>query len=168
MRRILDRGLTVERNVATAPWNQLEGDRIIAVQAHQFFCSRGCAHGLDLDDWLNAEQELASQADDVLIAQSESGFDISISAREERKCIVLSIAPSSLLVLWSNDGTERSERENGIPLSTLSLFHLPEVTDPENAEVTFRDGRVWLRLTYARESEERAPREPETVGAGAV
>lgn len=30
----------------------------IAVRAYEFFLQRGCTHGRDLDDWLQAEREL--------------------------------------------------------------------------------------------------------------
>jgi hypothetical protein len=147
MRSNPDRGPAVETRIATALWNQYERDRIIAVRAHEIFCSRGCEDGLDLDDWRIAEQELASHADDVLIAQSEAGFDISIAGRPERRSIVLSIAPSSLLVVWTNE--THNAREDDTPQSTLSLFDLPDAIDPENVEVTFREGRVRLSLSYA-------------------
>jgi hypothetical protein len=59
-------GPTVERKIATALWNQDERDRIIAMKAYELLCSRGCEHGSDLDDWLSAERELSSAADDVM------------------------------------------------------------------------------------------------------
>ena len=58
-----------------------------------------CKQGSDLDDWLSAERELSSAADDVLITQSEAGFDVSIAERAQEDRIFLSIAPSSLLIL---------------------------------------------------------------------
>jgi hypothetical protein len=33
-------------------------DRDIARRAFEIFCERGCEHGHDLDDWLQAEREL--------------------------------------------------------------------------------------------------------------
>jgi hypothetical protein len=164
MRFTFDRGLTVERRIATAFWNQHERERIIAEKAHKVFCSRGCEHGFDLDDWLTAEQELSSQADDVLITQSEAGFDISIAERVAQVCIVLSIAPSSLLILWIKGEMDASE-QNRSTHSTLSLASLPETIDPEKAEVTFRDDRVWLHLPYVDNS--YSPSESDTSAPGA-
>ena len=48
MRCYLGRGVTVERRIATAVWNQEERERIIALRAHDVFCSRGCEHGFDV------------------------------------------------------------------------------------------------------------------------
>ena len=144
----LGHGLAVERRIATALWNQQERDRIIAAKAHEVFCSRGCEHGFDLDDWLKAEQELASQSDDVLITQSEAGLEISIAERAEQRCIVLSIAPSNLLILWTHGETDTSEQDAITLHPALNLASLPETTEPEDSEVSYRDGRVWLRLPY--------------------
>ena len=146
MRCSLGRGLTVERRIATALWNHQERERIIAMRAHEGFCSRGCEHGFDLDDWLKAEQQLESEADDVVIRQSEAGLDISIAERAEQPRILLSIAPSSLLVLWTREDTNNGGEEPDVRRSTLRLTPLPQPADPERAEVTFRDGRMWLHL----------------------
>lgn len=144
----LGQGLTVERRIATALWNRHERERIIAVKAHEVFCSRGCEHGLDLDDWLRAERELSPEADDVMLNQSAAGFEITISTRVEQACIVLSIAPASLLILWATGETDMSGQNASIQHSTLNLVSLPEAADPGKSEVTFRGGRVWLYLPY--------------------
>ena len=135
--------LTVERRIATVLSNQQERDRIIALKAYEAFCRRGCEHGADLDDWLNAERELSSEPNDVSMTTSEGGIEISIANRVHQDRIFLSIAPSSLLVLW--DGAEVDSSGDN---STLSLVSLPEVTDPARAEVTYCDGRLRLRLPY--------------------
>jgi hypothetical protein len=145
-------GPTVERKIATALWNQDERDRIIAMKAYELFCSRGCEHGSDLDDWLSAEREQSSEADDVVIMQSEVGFDISIAERARQERILLSIAPTSLLILWTGAGTNSSEQDANP--STLRLASLPEPTDPARAEVAYRDGRVWVHLPYVGNASE--------------
>ena len=148
-------GPTVERRIATALWNQDERDRIIAMKAYELFCSRGCEHGSDLDDWLSAERELPSAADDVLVTRSEVGFEISIAERARQERIFLSIAPSSLLVLWTGGGTNSNEQNLNFQSSTLSLASLPEPADPARAEVTYRDGRVWVHLPYIGNASEQ-------------
>ena len=57
------------------------------MKAYELFCLRGCEHGSDLDDWLSAERELSSEADDVLVRQTEAGFEISIAERVEQDLI---------------------------------------------------------------------------------
>jgi hypothetical protein len=145
-------GPTVERRIATALWNQDERNRIIAMKAYELFCSRGCEHGFDLDDWLSAEREQSSEADDVVIMQSEVGFDISIAERARQERILLSIAPISLLILWTGAGTNSSEQD--AKPSTLRLASLPEPTHPARAEVAYRDGRVWVHLPYVGNTSE--------------
>jgi len=101
--------LSVERRTATALGNERERERMIAVKAHESFCSRGFEHGVDLDDWLNAERELSPEASDVVITETKAGFDVSIAERPEQACIALSIAPSSLLILWTGDRLTSAE-----------------------------------------------------------
>jgi hypothetical protein len=33
----------------------------VARRAYELFCARGCAHGSDLDDWLQAEREVRTR-----------------------------------------------------------------------------------------------------------
>jgi hypothetical protein len=101
--------LTIERRIPTALGNERERERMIAMKAHEIFCSRGFEHGFDLDDWFNAERELSPEASDVVITETKAGFDVSIAERPEQACIALSIAPSSLLILWTGDRLTSAE-----------------------------------------------------------
>jgi hypothetical protein len=83
-----------------------------------------------------------------MVTRSEAGFNISIAERAQQEHILLSIAPSGLLVLWTGAGTNSSEQDTNFQHSTLSLASLPEPADPARAEVTYRDGRVWVHLPY--------------------
>jgi DUF2934 family protein len=162
MRCDLGRGVTVERRIATAVWNQEERERILALRAHDVFCSRGCEHGFDVADWLRAEQELSSEADDVLLTQSTTGLEISIAERIEQACIVLNMAPSSLLILWTRNEPGDGEQRPVIQHSSLNLVSLPEAVDPEKADVAFREGRVWLHLPFVSQRDSLS--EPATAG----
>jgi Protein of unknown function (DUF2934) len=146
---------TVERRIATAPWNQDERDRIIAEKAYELFCLRGCEHGSDLDDWLSAERQLSAAADDVMVTGSEMGFDISIAECAHQDRVFLSISPSSLLVLWTGAEMTSSEQDASFQCSTLSLASLPKPADPERAEVAYSDGRLWVHLPYVRNASEQ-------------
>ena len=118
------------------------------MKAYELFCLRGCEHGSDLDDWLSAEREFSSEADDVVVTQTEAGFEISIAERAEQDLIFLSIAPTSLLILWTKAELHLSEQNTNFHGSTLSLTSLPEPADPARAEVIYRDGRVRVHLPY--------------------
>ena len=147
----LDRELKVEKRLATALWNQQNREQIIAKKAYEIFCSRGCEHGFHLADWLTAEQMLSTQLDDVQVAQSDRGFEISINSiadRAEAARIVLSIAPQNILVLWAMAETTSGEQDTDIRYSYLNLLSLTEAVDPKKAEVSFRDAQVWLCLPY--------------------
>lgn len=135
------------------------------MKAYELFCSRGHEHGSDLDDWLSAERELSSEVDDIVITQSEVGFDISIAERPQQERIFLSMAPSSLLVLWTGGGPNSSEQNTSFQRSTLSLASFSDRTDPSRAEVTYRDGRVWVHLPYGSNvSEPDTPTSEPRVG----
>jgi hypothetical protein len=156
MRCDMGRGVTVEKRIATAIWNQNERERIIALRAHDVFCSRGCEHGFDVADWLRAEQELSSEADDVLQQQSTEGLEISIAQRIEDACIVLNMAPSSVLILWTRSHPSDGEQGPVIQHSSLNLVSLLETVDPEKADVALREGRVWLHLPLVDQGEAAA------------
>jgi Protein of unknown function (DUF2934) len=158
--------LTVEKRIATALWNQDERERFIALKAYEAFCLRGCQHGSDLDDWLTAERELSPEADDVVITHSGSVVDISIAERPQQPCIVLSIAPSSLLILWTGDDTDPMAQNGAVHHSTIALVSLPETKNPETTEVTYHDGRVRLRLPNAEDTRSSLEEEATTLPSG--
>jgi hypothetical protein len=49
---------TTESNVPVENQSADLADRDIARRAFELYCERGCQHGHDLDDWLQAEREL--------------------------------------------------------------------------------------------------------------
>jgi hypothetical protein len=48
----------------------LPSEQEIAARAYEIFLSRGASHGHDLDDWLQAEQELTAEIADTTKARS--------------------------------------------------------------------------------------------------
>jgi len=154
--------LTVERRIATGLWNHDERERFIALKAYEAFCLRGCQHGSDLDDRLAAERGLSPEADDVVITHSGAAVDISIAQRPKQPCIVLSIAPSSLLILWTGDDTDPMAQNIDVHRSTIALVSLPETGNPETTEVTYRDSRVRLRPPNAEEAHSPLVEEADT------
>ena len=77
-------------NPSDEPLGSANVSELIAARAHEMFQSRGGEHGRDLDDWLQAEQEvraslsgetlLSPAADEQLAAKA--GAATSLSARE--------------------------------------------------------------------------------------
>jgi hypothetical protein len=141
--------LTVERRVAIALGNEDERERIIAMKAYELFCLRGCEHGSDLEDWLNAERELSLESDGVRIEKSDAGLEVSIGGKQAQNGhIFLSIAPSSVLIFWSEAQVESGPEDVSPSRSTLSLLSLPALADPAGAEVTYKDDCVRVHLPY--------------------
>jgi Protein of unknown function (DUF2934) len=145
----LTSGLTAEKRVATDLWNQNERQRLIAKKAYEAFYSRGYEHGLDVEDWLTAEHALSAAADDFTINETDKGFDISLGTRPEKRHLILHIAPSSVLALWTAHHTDAAEQNGEFQTSGLSVAVLPENIDPAGAEVGYRDDRVSIHLPYA-------------------
>ena len=53
--------MTKEENIAQASDSQVLIEDAVRERAHQLFEQRGFEHGHDLDDWLEAEAEVASK-----------------------------------------------------------------------------------------------------------
>lgn len=52
---------TLSANAAAVAVFQPQHEEI-ALRAYQFFVQRGCAHGRDLEDWLQAEREVLAKS----------------------------------------------------------------------------------------------------------
>lgn len=113
-----------------------------------------------------AGRELSPETNEVVITRREAGFDVSIAERAEQPLIFLNIAPSSLLILWIRDKTDSSEQDANTRHLALSLASLPRPVDPEKAEVTYGDGRVWLHLSYVDNG--LSPSEPDMSAPGGL
>lgn len=75
-------------NPGDEPLGSVDVSELIAARAHEIFQSRGGEHGHDLDDWLQAEQEvrgslstenLVSAADQQLAARAGAATSLSAS-----------------------------------------------------------------------------------------
>jgi hypothetical protein len=106
----------------------------IAKRAHQLFEERGCKHGLELDDWLAAEQEL--WRDEVDGNNSGFRFLVDCSGNPEVTTI-LSLTSRSLVVFRSR--TRHAGEANCEP--DVQSFHLFSAEiDPAQADVKAADG----------------------------
>jgi hypothetical protein len=159
--------LIVETRVATAPGNEYERERIVAMKAYELFSLRGCEHGSDPEDWLKAERELSLESDGVVIEEPAAGLDVSIGGEQARNGhIFLSIAPSSLPIFWSGREVESRGQDVNPSRSTLRLLSLPASADPTRAEVTYRDDCVRLHLPYIAAATSPETYEAKTEAAG--
>jgi hypothetical protein len=107
------------------------------------------SNGSAREERLNAERDLSSESNDVAIENSDAGLDISITAeRAQHGHVFLSIAPSSLLILWTGAEANSSGEDANIHRSTLSLVPLPELVDPARAVASYHEGRLHLHMPY--------------------
>jgi hypothetical protein len=136
------------------------------MNGYELSCWRSCQDGSDLEERLNAERAFSSESDDVAIEKSDAGLDISIRGeRAEQGHVFLSIAPSSLLILWTGAEADSSGEDAGIHRSTLSIVPLPELADPERAVVSYHEGRVHLHMPYVGSATLQKTDTLETIGA---
>ncbi len=70
----------------------------ISVRAYEIHESRGCMQGCDLDDWLQAEEEVLA----VLIEQQTSGGAIKLTADAEEEADQPELSPSEAATRSAN------------------------------------------------------------------
>lgn len=73
-------------NPSDEPLGSVDVSELIAARAHEIFQSRGGEHGHDLDDWLQAEQEV----------QASSSGEAVVSAAAEQQLVARAGAATSL------------------------------------------------------------------------
>jgi len=130
---------------------------IVAMDANQLYCLRGRQHGSDPENRPNAEHESPSGSHDVVIEKSDAGLDLSITGeRVQQGDLFVSIAPSSLLILWAGAGANARDEDAGTHRPAFGLVPLPAVVDPSRAEVRDHGDRVHLHLPYIGGTHSRA------------
>jgi HSP20 family molecular chaperone IbpA len=136
----------------------------IACRAYELFESRGCEHGQDHADWLQAESEIlrpipvkVSESEERLTVQAElPGFNA-----EE---IQVSAEPRRLIISGSASQTNEEEKENVFYREILAKdvfrsLDLPVEVDAVNAEASLRDGILSItlpKLTAGKPSQAQA------------
>jgi hypothetical protein len=135
------------------------------MNAYELSCWRGCQDGSELEERLNAERAFSSESDDVAIQKSDAGLDISITGgRAEHGHVFLSIAPSSLLILWTGAEANSSGEDVDIHRSTLCIVPLPNLADPARAVASYHEGRVHLHMPYVGSATLQKTDTLETIG----
>jgi hypothetical protein len=110
-------------------------------RAYQLFELRGCEHGLHLEDWLIAEQELVHRN----LNGNGSGFCIFVDCpRDPDTTTILSVTSRSLLVFHSR-GTAAHNPE------LIAVHLLSEDVHPSQTAVDAVDGVLQVRLPKQRQ-----------------
>ena len=112
----------------------------VAKRAYQIFETRGCKHGLDLEDWMSAEKELLR--DDFDGDRSAFHF-LFEGARDPEATTILSLTTHSLVVFRSH--SRLVSKTNNRP-DILSVHVLPEEIDPAQADVKAVNGLLHVYL----------------------
>ena len=112
----------------------------VAKRAHELFELRGREHGLDLEDWVIAEQELVHHN----LNGNNYGFCILVDCpRDPDMTTILSVTSRSLLVFHS-----RATAAHHPELVAVHL--LPEDVDPSQTAVDAVDGALQVHLPKQR------------------
>jgi hypothetical protein len=112
----------------------------IAKRAHELFQLRGCEHGLDLEDWVIAEQELVHQN----LNGNSHGFCILVDCpRDPDITTILSVTSRSLLVFRSRATAAHSPE-------LVAVHLLPETVHPLQTAVDAVDGVLQVHLPKQR------------------
>ena len=136
----------------------------MAHRAYEMFETRGCEHGHDLEDWLQAESELLQP---VSVSMSESTDRISIRADVvgfDETELKVSIEPHRITILGQKEtsGIKAEggtiERTSSYPHQILEVVDLATQVMPERAVVELQGGVLKFELPTAATNEvETAP-----------
>jgi hypothetical protein len=117
----------------------------IAKRAHQLFELRGREHGLDLEDWVIAEQELVHQN----LNGNSYGFCILVDCpRDSEITTILSVTSRSLLVFHSRATAAHSPE-------LVAVHLLPEDVHALQTAVDAVDGVLQVHLPKQRNKRRR-------------
>jgi Protein of unknown function (DUF2934) len=112
----------------------------IAKRAYQLFEERGCAHGLDLEDWVTAEREFLQND----FNGNTSQFDFFIaSPRDPEVTTILSMTAHSMIVFRSY-ARHNGEIDRGPDVVSVHVF--PEEIDTMHADVNRVDGLLHVQV----------------------
>jgi len=127
-----------------------EHARRIEERAHQLFEGRGREHGHDVEDWLQAEQEIDAESTLRTEAGDRSMTFILTTPGFDGDHLKVSIVPGMAVVEGETQRQESGEKD-GVTFTEASvqaLFRkipLPETADVDAAAAEFRGGE--LRIT---------------------
>jgi HSP20 family molecular chaperone IbpA len=131
----------------------------VSRRAYELFETRGCEHGHDLEDWLQAESELLQP---VSVSMAESTDRISIRADVggfDETELKVSIEPHRITILGQKEmKTEGIERTSSHPHQILEVVDLATQVMPERAVVELQGGALKFELpTAAANGVDNAP-----------
>jgi hypothetical protein len=119
----------------------------LAKRAYELFELRGRQHGLDMEDWVIAEQELVYQN----LNATSAGFCILVdSPLDPEMTTILSVTSRSLLVF-------RSRTKAAHDPELVAVHLLPKDIDASETEVQAVDGILQVHLPKQRYKRRKSP-----------
>jgi HSP20 family protein len=142
-------------------FEQLDGlhDRIMK-RAYEIFDSSGHILGRELDNWLQAEQELIWKPS-IELEEKDNKFFLQIAVPGiESKDLDIEVTPEHLLVKAemyrkSDDEKGKIHKSEFAAGNLFRAVHFPKKIDPDKVKAEFKDGMLRVTAEVAEESEPR-------------
>jgi HSP20 family protein len=132
----------------------------IMKRAYEIFDGNGHSFGRDLENWLQAERELAWKPS-IELEEKDNKFLLQVALPGvESKDIDIEVTPEEILVK-ADVHRERKEKKGKVHTSEFAsgnffrAVRLPKKIDPENVKAEFKDGMLHLTADVAREAQAR-------------
>jgi HSP20 family molecular chaperone IbpA len=164
---------TLPINKAKSILHEIEGmQNRIMLRAYEIFEATGHGPGSDLENWLQAEQELFRRPS-IELRETDNEFLVSIALPGiGAKDVSIQVTPEDLLVKGEthHEHKEEKERVHICEFGSGSIFrtiHFPKKVDPDKVKGEFKDGIISLKLPIAREEQPEKTRKSRQRAAGA-
>ena len=132
----------------------------ITKRAYEIFDGNGHMSGRDLDDWLQAEQELVwKPAIEIEEKEKEIRLKLAIPGVDP-KDVDIEVTPEDILVKaeTQHEHNEKKGRLHVCEFSSGNMFrsiHLPKKIDPDKVKAEFKNGMLSLTAELAKEARTR-------------
>ena len=132
----------------------------ITKRAYEIFDGNGQMSGRDLDDWLQAEQELVwKPAIEIEEKEKEIRLKLAIPGVDP-KDVDIEVTPEDILVKaeTQHEHNEKKGRLHVCEFSSGNMFrsiHLPKKIDPDKVKAEFKNGMLSLTAELAKEARTR-------------
>ena len=134
-------------------------DRIMK-RAFEIFDGEGHIFGRDLDNWLQAEQELVWKPA-IELEEKDNAFRLQIATPGvDPKDIDIEVTPEYVLVKAEgrHEHKEEKAKVHICEFSASNMFrsvHLPQKIDPDKVKAEFQNGMLTLTAEIAKEAQAR-------------
>lgn len=130
----------------------------ILKRAFEIFDGNGQALGRDLDNWLQAEREIAWRPS-IELEEKDNRFLLRVALPGvEAKDVVVEVTPEEVLVKAHRQQKEQKGKVHTSEFAQGNFFravHLPKKIDPKKIKAEFKDGMLHLTADAAHEAQAR-------------